>query len=406
MFYIKNKSAIKSLILLRVSINGAQIKLSTGLSINPKQWDSKRYRPISKRGDSTYKHVELELNRLENEYNTIVHNAKMNNILLTPKYIKNLLNEFKNKVNVNAHKSTSIQVVEGYQIMIDEKFKSKGLTKGSQKRYINVKGCLEKFEKHTNKTLKWDDIDDAFYNDYLVFAYDVLKHSDNTVGRYIGFIKTLMRWAKKKDYHNNEKFADFRRFKRDADAVALTYEEVLHLYEHEFTQPYLNRVKDLFCIGCFSGQRFSDYSVFEIADYKAGMIIKRAEKTENYSYIPVDVNPRLKALLDKYDWKIPKISNQKFNEFIKEACRVVGINDLVKKTVYRGTEKQINIYEKWELISSHTARRTFITLALQRGMTYKAVMKITGIKKIETLMVYDRVDEKELNNQIARTFGM
>jgi len=177
------------------------------------------------------------------------------------------------------------------------------------------------------------------------------------------------------------------------------------LYNFDFDHDYLNRAKDLFCIGCFSGQRFSDYSVFEIADYKAGMIIKRAEKTESFSYIPVDANPRLKALLDKYEWTIPKITNQKFNEYIKEACKIVGINDLVKKTVYRGTEKDIDIYEKWELISSHTARRTFITLALQRGMTYKAVMKITGIKKIEILMLYDKVDDKELINQVSRVFG-
>lgn len=52
-----------------------------------------------------------------------------------------------------------------------------------------------------------------------------------------------------------------------------------------------------------------------------------------------------------------------------------------------------------------TARRTFITLALQRGMTYKAVMKITGIRKIEALMLYDRVDDKELINQVSRVFG-
>lgn len=114
----------------------------------------------------------------------------------------------------------------------------------------------------------------------------------------------------------------------------LRYDELMLLYNFDFDNDYLNRAKDLFCIGCFLGQRFSDYSVFEIADYKAGMIIKRAEKTESFSSIPVDAYPRLKALLDKYEWTIPKITNQKFNEYIKEVCKIVGSNDLVKKTVY------------------------------------------------------------------------
>ncbi len=405
MFYIRDKKALESLILLRVQIEGKPLKYGTGLSINPEDWDYNKQRPISKRGNSNFIHIEIELNRLENEFNTIVHNAKMNDVKLTTKYVRDQLNKFKNGTKSPVKKTKRIQVLEGYQIMIDEKTRSKTITPETIKKYKHVKGCLEKFEKHRKKKLKWEDVDDTFYNDYLEFSYNVLKHSDNTVGRYIGFVKTLMQWALKKEFHNNEKFQDFKKFKREADTVALSYDELMLLYNFDFDHDYLNRAKDLFCIGCFSGQRFSDYSVFEIADYKAGMIIKRAEKTESFSYIPVDANPRLKALLDKYEWTIPKITNQKFNEYIKEACKIVGINDLVKKTVYRGTEKDIAIYEKWELISSHTARRTFITLALQRGMTYKAVMKITGIKKIETLMLYDKVDDKELINQVSRVFG-
>lgn len=405
MFYLKDKKASETLIFLRSYVNGSQIKYGTGMSIDPKNWDDKRYRPISKRGSSKFKHIEIELNRLENEFNKIIHDAKMNNHKISTKEVRVLLNKFKLGNNIVKKKTVKIQVIDGYQIMIDEKTRSKTITPETIKKYKHVKGCLEKFEKHRKKKLKWEDIDDTFYNDYLEFSYNVMNHSDNTVGRYIGFVKTLMQWALKKELHSNEKFQDFKKFKREADNVALTYDELVQLFEYEFDNDYLNRAKDLFCIGCFSGQRFSDYSVFEIADYKGGMIIKRAEKTESFSYIPVDANPRLKFLLEKYEWKVPSITNQKFNEYIKEACKIVGINDLVKKTVYRGTSKDVDIYEKWELISSHTARRTFITLALQRGMTYKAVMKITGIKKIETLMIYDKVDDKELINQVSRVYG-
>jgi integrase len=159
----------------------------------------------------------------------------------------------------------------------------------------------------------------------------------------------------------------------------------------------------LFLIGVYSGQRFSDYSVFEKADVQGDMIIKKAEKTETESFIPL--HRKLKELLDKYDWELPRISSQKFNEHIQKVCELADFKEDIKEIIYRGTKKEVVYNPKYKMVSSHTARRTFITLSSEKGMPDHIIMKITGIRDPKTLLKYKKTSQKSVIESMEKYWG-
>ena len=101
-------------------------------------------------------------------------------------------------------------------------------------------------------------------------------------------------------------------------------------------------------------------------------------------------------LLNKYEWKLPKISSQKFNIKIQEICKDLKIDSEIKKVSYMGKNHTETILPKWKLIGSHTARRTFITLMSERGMPDHQLMQIAGIKDVKTLIKYKKFKLKTL----------
>ena len=136
--------------------------------------------------------------------------------------------------------------------------------------------------------------------------------------------------------------------------------------------------------------------MFEKADVREEAIVKKAKKTKITSFIPL--HKKLNALLNKYNWILPKISSQKFNVKIQEVCKELEINDSIKKVSYMGNIKKEEIFPKWKLIGSHTARRTFITLMSERGMADHQLMQIAGIKDAKTLQKYKKFNLNTLIN--------
>jgi integrase len=187
------------------------------------------------------------------------------------------------------------------------------------------------FQIHKKRSYKLSELKESFFIDLIIYLREEHNLFDNTLHRYVSVLKTFLRWCKKKGYSPPMDFLDIIIKTHETDDVALTKEEVV-LIENAKLTGAKDRARDLFLIGIYSGQRFSDYSIFEKADIRDNLIHKTAKKTGAMSYIPLTA--QLKVVLDKYDWILPKISNQKFNVHIQNICKNLGINEAVKKTVY------------------------------------------------------------------------
>jgi len=119
-------------------------------------------------------------------------------------------------------------------------------------------------------------------------------------------------------------------------------------------------------------------------------------QTKTKHQVTLPVSQKLQAIIDKYQGKgIPKLSNQKLNKHVKEIVRTAGIVQQVTITEHRGGKMHVRKYAKWELVSSHTARRSFATNAVLSGIPALEVMKFTGHRSMASFLQYVRITGQE-----------
>jgi len=395
-FYLnKPKAETNTLILFKYK-NGSEKRFvySTKISILPKDWDFKAKFVKTSKGRTDLHVIAKKINIYSDFFELLQSNYEIKGLKLTHEVLSN---EFINKFE---KQNSLLSVIDWFDVFIEEK---RQLATNTYTKYIETKNNLIKYEKKTNTKLTFESFLD--FKGYIKFAYKELNYIDNTLSRNLRFVKTFLIWAYKKKIHDIRDYKDLKLKSYATDHVALTKEQVLELYNYKFDNEILQKVIDMFLMGCFTGQRYSDYSVFDKLDYSNGFIRTRQKKTKAKVVIPVDSNKRLKKLLDKYDFNLPKIITQKFNPYLREAIKVLkSFQHEVKKTSYKNGEAIVTVSKFWEVVGSHTARRTFITLTLEDGWTYKEVMQVSGITDIRTLMKYDKVSDERLNNKTKNTW--
>ena len=398
-FRLKSYSAKKTVIRLEVYIKGekSRFKYNTGRTIEPKYWSNKLNRCKSLKGDVGKRN--REVNVILNEYETALQRIKdlYGGALTADKLKKSLDSYFKvNEVEV----IKEVETVDNYFRLYHEELKGLGSVEHkSIKHYERVFNKFKEFENGKKVYLK--NLKDNVYVGFIVFLRDKYGLNDNTLYRNFGYFKTFLNWCIKKGVEVPNDFKNIKLSPFDTDDISLTTQDIDTLAGLEL-EPRLERHRDLFLIGCYSGQRFSDYSVFEKADIQGDLIIKRAEKTETHSFIPL--HPKLKALLDKYNWELGKISSQKFNKNIQKICKLAGFTEEIKNTSYIGSKKVVEIKQRWQMVASHTARRTFITIAAEKMMPDHIIMSITGIRDPKTLKKYKKVNKDSIMESAFNVF--
>lgn len=387
-FYLKqpNKDS-ETLVILKyyVSKENKYYTQTTNLKINPKDWSKENRLPKLKRGGDSYKNRRItdELIRLNEKLNKVIdsHGKELT--------IGHLKEHFSKK------KQDLIYVEDFWSAFIKHKIELQEVEKETIQKYNVVFLKFKEFQLKYKVKYKLADLNNDFYSLFISYLRNHDKLYDNTLHRYFNFFKSCLLWIEKKGYKLNTDYKNYSIKKHETNDVHLTEEELKLLEEVELTGSKL-RARDLFLIGAYTGQRFSDYSMFEKADVREGAIVKKAKKTKITSFIPL--HKKLNALLNKYNWILPKISSQKFNVKIQEVCKELKINDSIKKVSYMGNIKKEEIFPKWKLIGSHTARRTFITLMSERGMADHQLMQIAGIKDAKTLQKYKKFNLNTLIN--------
>jgi len=379
------KSENKTLIYIRYYCKNSKryFKFSTKLSINPEDWNFKSRMPITKRGLAN-----VESRQLTHYLNIL--DSKLQGAIIkfgADLTVNDLKETFKPKENNPGG------VIGLYNDFLNDKKTEGTVSEKTLQKYNVVKSKYLNYVEIKKLNLKLIDLDHDFYSAFIVHLRHEENLNDNTLSRYISFFKTFIRWCEHKGHETNKDYKNIKQKGYETSDIALNQDELSLLIDAKLSDKD-QIIRDLFLIGVYSGQRFSDYSVFEKSDIQGDLIVKRAEKTENYSYIPL--HDKLKDILEKYEWKIPRISSQKFNVKIQNICKKTGIDSEIKKTSYRGVEKTVEIIPKWKMIGSHTARRTYITLMSERGMADHFIMTVTGIKDPKTLNKYKKLNKTNL----------
>ena len=273
------------------------------------------------------------------------------------------------------------------------------------KSYNTLFNHLEKFEVETRQKIDFDKIDFGFYTDLTNFFENKLLLAKNSISKHIRTLKTVLREGLENGYHNNNKFSS-RKFAAPTElttAVYLNDNELNLLYRLDLSQNVrLEKVRDLFIIGCHTGLRFGDLHQVILKniqpDHKNIMdfyLTIKQTKTGQPVTIPVPIV--LTEILAKYNNVLPKpISNQKTNFFLKEICnQIPELNEIIQIEFTKGGKKVYENHPKYELICTHTARRTMATNAYLQGQQTLNIMAVTGHSTEKSFNRYIRVTPME-----------
>ena len=411
-FHLKSPKGDKeSLIYFSAYFKNESKKLiySTGETITPKEWNFKNRMPNDLSGRTTradnHRTINMQLNRYTDFYIKIINRYIHAEQEIT---VENIRNEFDKEFKKTKTGSRDFFAV--YDKFMTEKINDKTDKANSTstiKRYEYNKKLLQDFEESKDVKLNFNQIDKKFYNTFINYCTNTKNHSTNTLSRNIGLFKTFMNWAVLNRYTYKLDFQEFKNIKKEiTDEVALSKEQVVEIFNFDFSNNQrLERVRDLFVFGCFTGMRYSNYSKMKKNDIIDSHIKVRDVK-DNRKQLNIPLNDYSSYLLKKYDYRLPEISNQKFNEYIKEVIKIVGYTENIKKTSKLGNEIIETVTPFYERISSHTARRSFITIMKTEKVPDKIIMGFTGHKSLEVFNQYYKPNDIEKVDFMQDVFKM
>jgi len=264
-----------------------------------------------------------------------------------------------------------------------------------RREYIVTFDYLKKFAKKY-KEPDFVDIDLEFYQDFIAFLRKN-NLATNTIGKKIQTLKIFLNEAKEQELnpYNKYKSKKFSTLSEKTDNIYLNESELTQFYEYDFSdKPRLERVRDTFIFGCWIGQRYSDWSSVSKDNIKGDFLELTQHKTGEKVVIPLHFTT--KEILLKYDGKLPKlITNQKFNDYLKEAARIVGIESKHEKKKMSNGRQITKHVPKYELMGSHTARRSFCTNNYLKGIPTITIMSVSGHASESSFLGYIKADKKE-----------
>lgn len=422
-FNLKDKTSLdKTPLFVTVVYKTQRIRVHTNKSILPKHWNPTEQKARqSFEGYGSFnkwlKDVDAFISQVETDW--INENSSKREIPVLPTDIlKTKLRKYLSKENKEEREENIKNTFWGYYATFLNRMengtrvhsvKGSPLSKRTIFQFHNLKRHLQNFESKTGEKITFENIDLVFYKKFMDYLTIKLKLGPNTIGKLITNLKVFLRDAFEDKLTTNNTFT-YRKFKSinfKSDTVYLNLAEIKEIQNLDLSAaPRLDRVRDMFIIGCYTGLRYSDLTKIQPKNIENGMIEITQAKTGNVVVIPF-TNDVLQ-ILEKYQNTMPKISNQKYNEYLSLICQ----NDkceLLRKEVtvnqIKGGKKITITGPKHKFISSHTARRSFATNEYAAGdLDTGEIMSLTGHQTEKSFYKYIRETPKDKAQRIKEKF--
>lgn len=343
---------------------------------------------------------------VDNFYNPCSGEEAANLNQYIDKYIKDAESGLKLTYKGKRFAYGTLKSIKNFQTLFNE---YQGVYTARRIKQMDDKGEI----KRKARPLDYSDITIDFYNSFVKFLNDK-TYSANTIGKHIKTLKTIMLEAKENGKHTNTEFERkaFRAINCDAENVYLSEDELQRLYLLNLIDQGDREARDIFLIGAWTCQRFSDYrriNKIETMDDGTKVIRLIQQKTGNRVTVPINIfGEGLYKTLMRYsinrneaDIRLPKIYEQDLNERIKSICRLAGVTEKVDITRVRGGLSKTEPITKCTLISSHTARRSGTTNLVNRGVPTLYIMALTGHKTEREFMRYVKLTADQMAKKLA-----
>lgn len=390
--YQKKKKSPESLLMLRYSHKKKTTHFTTHKNIDEKYWDergqqSKKSYPGSDRFNIYIKTIRQKVEDIVNEMLIKGENP-------TTDYVKSIYQSGKTETE-KRKQFTFFEYFEKY--LKDRKNK---IEPNTAKTYRTTVNKLREYEKYARVQLNWQNIDMDFYNDFLEFYTSIEGLTNSGFGKHIKNIKAIMNDAMENGFnpYNGHSHKNFIALKEDVDNIYLTEEEIERLIALDLSKDKtMERARDLFVFGCYTGLRFSDFTSVKPEHIVGDILRIKTIKTGEWVNIPI--LPAVREIMGKYKDNpnnLPKsLVNQTMNRYLKELGEMAEINDKKLKIRNKGKDRVEEVLFKYQMICTHTARRSFATNMFKRGIPTRVIMNITGHRTEKAFNSYIKISQDE-----------
>jgi integrase len=428
-----NKKGHLTTVFLRLySSKEIDLTASTPIKTYPEYWSNKsswfKQRKIYDNAFTESDEVKAKTELTELKNHVLKEYTELLNTTPTKTWLISVIDKYYNKeitkaLNLNSYINNFIKEAESGEKLYNHNGITKRYEKGTIKNYKGFQIQFDNYQKDNKIQLNFNDITIEFYDEFVKY-FTLKNYSINTIGRHVKNLKSIMRLAREEGLHNNQEIErkKFKVLRTQVDNIYLTEQEInkirnidfnnLNTKQKEIIQKHnvikisqLEISRDIFLIGCYTAQRFSDFSKIrpahiKVIDNQLKVLDFNQQKTGERVIIPI--RPELDEILKKYDYLIPKAFEQKVNERIKIVGEMVGITEIVIIEEKKGGFTIKKDVPKNELIKTHTARRTGCTLMYLAGVPTLDIMKISGHKSEREFLNYIKVGKEETAHNLSR----
>ena len=411
-----------------VIVNRKTYKIRTQERVLPKHWNFNQQNVRKSHTNSANINVRLQAFKDKAQNTYAEYAASVAEHQITPSGIKKALESINSEKNVTKKENTFFEVFEAFL-----NFRSNTLKEGTIKKFKSLQKHLVSFENHLRENssrlfigngtkihnIEFHHIDNDFIEEFKFYLANEKSLLSDTLFKYLEGFKIFLSWSFERKAHNNPSFKkiEIQKPKEKNDKVYLTEEEFYKIYNLDLSHDAtLDLVRDIFCFQMLTGQRISDAinirwsDIVTIDSEEVWSLYQTKGSKEKRLYITL-IDDALKILSKQKEKKkdngrvFKYVANPTANRYIKDIAKLAEINSpvTIRRNELNGTRERTGL--KYEFITTHVARVTFVTLSLEKGLRHESVMGITGHESYRTMKIYQQLTDKVKHQEVKAVWN-
>jgi len=387
LFYLrkyKTDRVGRSIIYVRITVNGKRAEFSTGRKVHPSKWDSAYGKVLGFSQD--VRQLNAQLVKIKTDLYRHAEKLHDKEQPLTAVSLKEAY------LGLDKPVKMLLEIFQEHNDRVD-KLIGQDFAAGTAERYRTARKHLAEYiqHEHRRKDIPVTHVDHAFITGFEYYLKTQRKCSHNSAVKYVVNFKKIIRIVYANGWIAKDPFANYKVRLKNVEREFLTAEELQRLMDTPFQHQRLEHVRDCFVFCCFTGLAYADVKKLTHDDFVTGIdgelwINTKRTKTKTKSNIPV--LPTALMILEKYEDSphlvngkvLPVLTNQKMNAYLKEIAVLSGI----KKN-----------------LTTHLARHTFATtVTLSNGVSIESVSKMLGHKSLRTTQHYAKILNRKVSEDM------
>jgi len=388
-------------------MSGSRLQVYTKKRIEPKYWTKNKQEVNCRKLKSGCIELNTWLSDLKKEINLKCIQLETSSRRITKTDLLKIINQFSVK------KSTKKTFAELMEFFLNEHQTQSGnpLKLGTKKKYRVLVNHLNSFCEYRSVLPYVDNISIQFFKDFEKYLRSELQHIDNTIVKATKGCKTFFGFLAKKNIIEPIDFSGFKTTETEGEIYTLSIDEILKIQNTDFASQKLNDTRDIFCFQCWTGERISDIMKIRWDEIH---INKKEERIWNFisvkgeERISVPIIEHADKIISKYKTHpipLPLMSSQKINDNLKVIGLRSGLTHNVRKTSYINGEIKVEHVPFYKVLTTHVARKSFITNSLILDIPERIVRSISKHKNERSFRRYVEISEEFKNQKIREAFN-